>query len=132
MPIVVDTSVILAIVLNEPNKEQLVRCTTGAELVAPLALHWEMGNALSAMLKRQRLSLAQALEALREYRKIPIRFLDLPLDAALRVADQHQIYAYDAYFIVCAQQQNCPLVTLDGGMIRVARSAQLDLVEVTP
>ena len=49
MLLVVDTSVLLAVVLNEPSKAELVRLTTGAGLIAPLSLHWEFGNALSSM-----------------------------------------------------------------------------------
>ncbi len=132
MLLVVDTSVILAVVLNEPTKPELVRLTAGAELVAPLSLHWEIGNALSAMLTRKRVTLPEALQMLLEYQKIPIRFLDVPLDDTVRVVEQHQIYAYDAYFIVCACQQSCPLITLDGRLQTAARAAQISLVEVTP
>jgi predicted nucleic acid-binding protein len=132
MLLVIDTSVILAVVLNEPVKSELVNLTTGAELVAPLSLHWEIGNALSAMIKRKRITLPEALQALLEYQKIPIRFLDVPLDDTVRAVDQHQIYAYDAYFIVCARHQSCPLITLDGGLQAAARAAHISLVEVTP
>jgi predicted nucleic acid-binding protein len=132
MLLVVDTSVILAVVFNEPTKPELVRLTTGTELIAPLSLHWEIGNALSAMIKRKRVSLPEALQALFEYQKIPLRFLDVPLDDTVRVVEQHQIYANDAYFIVCARQQSCPLITLDGGLQTAARAAQINLIEVTP
>ncbi|MDZ4722031.1 MAG: type II toxin-antitoxin system VapC family toxin [Roseiflexaceae bacterium] len=132
MLLVVDASVILAVVLNEPTKPELVRLTMSVELVAPLSLHWEIGNALSAMIKRQRLIRSEALQALIEYQKIPIRFLDVPLDATVLVVEQHQIYAYDAYFIVCARQQSCPLLTLDGGLKTAARAAHINVVEVTP
>lgn len=132
MVLVVDTSVILAVVLNEPTKAELVRLTTSAELVAPLSLHWEIGNALSAMIKRKRITLPEALQALLEYQKIPIRFLDVPLDDTVRVVEQHQVYAYDAYFIVCARHQACPLITLDGGLQTAARAAKISLMEVIP
>lgn len=132
MLLVVDTSVILAVVLNEPTKPELINLTTGAELIAPLSLHWEIGNALSAMIKRKRISLSEALQALLEYQKIPIRFLDVPLDETILVVEHHQIYAYDAYFIVCARQQSCPLITLDNGLKTAARAAQISVVEVTP
>lgn len=132
MLLVVDTSVILAVVLNEPTKSELVRLTAGAELIAPLSLHWEIGNALSAMLKRKRITLPEALQALTEYQKIPIRFLDAPLDDTVLVVEQHQIYAYDAYFIVCARRQSCPLLTLDGGLKNAARAAQVQIIEVSP
>jgi predicted nucleic acid-binding protein len=131
MVLVIDTSIILAVLLNEATKSELVRLTTGAELVAPLSLHWEIGNALSAMIKRKCITLSEALQALLEYQKVPIRFLDVPLDDTLRVVEQHHVYAYDAYFIVCARQHACPLITLDGGLQTAARAAKISLLEVT-
>lgn len=132
MALVVDTSVILTVVLNEPTKAVLIRLTAGADLVAPLSLHWEIGNALSALLKRKHITAAEARQALVEYHKIPIRFLDISLDEALQVVAQHLIYAYDAYFIVCARKQSSALITLDSGLQTVARAAHISLVEVTP
>jgi predicted nucleic acid-binding protein len=132
MSLVVDTSVILAVVLNEPTKAALIQLTTGADLIAPLSLHWEIGNALSAMLKRKRITEVEAQQALVEYQKIPIRFLDVPLDTTLQIVAQHLIYAYDAYFLVCARNQSCALLTLDGGLRTVAHVAHISLVEVTP
>jgi predicted nucleic acid-binding protein len=132
MALVVDTSVILAVVLNESTKATLIQLTTSAELIAPLSLHWEIGNALSAMIKRKRITPAEAQHALVEYQKIPIRFLDVPLDATLQIVADHLIYAYDAYFIVCARNHSSPLITLDSGLQTVARAAHISLVEVTP
>ena len=60
MNLVVDTSVIIAVIANEPEKPALVARTQGTELFAPRSLHWEIGNAFSAMLKRQRITLEQA------------------------------------------------------------------------
>ena len=132
MLIVVDTSVILAVVLNEPTKTDLIRLTTGTELVAPASLHWEIGNALSAMLKRKRLTLAEVQQALIEYRKIPIRSLDIALDDALTTAAQFAIYAYDAYFIACARAQSIAIITLDNGLKVAARMAGLTVMEIIP
>ena len=62
----------------------------------------------------------------------PLRFLDVSLDDTVVVVKQYQIYDYDAYFIVCARQQACPLITLDGGLQTAARAAQISLIEVKP
>ncbi len=99
MKIVVDTSVIMAVIANEPEKVALVQLTKGAELIAPHTVHWEIGNAFSAMLKRKRITLDQASKALEAYANIPIRFLDVELERSLRVADELGIYAYDAYIL---------------------------------
>lgn len=132
MVLVVDTSVILAVVLNEPSKAALIQLTTGAELIAPTSLHWEIGNALSAMFKRKRLTIEEALRALSEYRKIPLRFIDVALDDAVSLADQFAIYAYDAYFIACARTQAVALLTIDHGLKVTARAAGVTVVEIIP
>ena len=130
--LVVDTSVILSVVLNEPSKAVLIQRTSGTDLVAPASLHWEIGNALSAMLKRNRLTAEEALQALIEYRKIPIRFFDVSLDDALTLAAHLTIYAYDAYFISCARSQAVALLTLDHGLKVAAQAAGVTVLEVSP
>ena len=60
-----------------------------------------------------------------------ISFFDVSLDEAIHIAAQHMIYAYDAYFIVCARNQSSALITLDDGLQTAARAAHIGLVEVT-
>ena len=60
MKFVVDASVIIAVIANEPEKEQLIEITKGADLLAPSSIHWEIGNTFSAMIKRRRVSLEPA------------------------------------------------------------------------
>ena len=64
MDIVVDTCVIIAVIANEPQKDALVELTRGTDLIAPHSVHWEISNAFSAMLKRKRITLEQALRAI--------------------------------------------------------------------
>ena len=130
MKIVVDTSVIIAVVTNEPHKKQLIEKTKGCELVAPAALHWEIGNAFSAMLRRNRITLEDARAALREYLKIPIRFQDVALEDAIVIADKCGIYAYDAYFIACANRLNLSLVTLDNRLAEKAKELSVTVEEL--
>ena len=87
---------------------------------------------LAVMLKRKRLTLTEAQQALVEYQKIPLRFLDVGLDDTLTIANQHNLYAYDAYFIACARTQAAPLVTLDSGLQAAAHAAGITIIEVTP
>lgn len=132
MEIVVDTSVLIAVIANEPEKPRLVQLTVGANLVAPASVHWEIGNAFSAMLKRNHITVDQAQQALSAYQAIPLRLLDVELAHALHVAAQLNIYAYDAYLLSCAMQQKAPLLTLDSGLRYAAHQAKVKLVEVTP
>jgi predicted nucleic acid-binding protein len=128
--LVIDTSALIAVIANEPEKSALVEQTTGAVLLAPHSVHWEIGNAFSAMLKRQRITLDQARAALAVYRKIPLRLIDIDLERALVLSAELEIYAYDAYLIAAAQRQRCPLLALDGGLIHAAKRAGVPVVEV--
>lgn len=49
---------------------------------------------------------------------------------ALAHSDKLGFYAYDAYIIEAAKQQQCPLLTLDHGLRYAAREAGVDVVEV--
>jgi len=130
MDIVVDTSVIVAVIVNEPHRGTLVGLTKGADLVAPASVHWEIGNAFSAMLKRNRIDLAQALKAIAAYHRIPIRFVDVELEDTLAIAVQHAVYAYDAYLIRCALKFKAPLISLDKGLLQAAQQAGARVIEV--
>ena len=130
MRIVVDTSVIVAVIAGEPDKQRLVELTEGADLLAPPSLHWELGNALAAQLRRGRLGLEEAEQLIRSYQKIPIQFVDVSLGAALEVAGTQGIYAYDAYMIACAQKYRSPLVTLDLALARAAEAAGVEVLGV--
>jgi predicted nucleic acid-binding protein len=131
MNLVVDTSVIIAVIANEPEKDSLVTRTQDADLFAPRSLYWEIGNAFSAMLKRQRITVEQAKTAIEIYRQIPLNLADVDLVQAVALASQLNIYAYDAYIIACAINQKCPLLSLDSGLIRAAKACGVDVVEVT-
>jgi predicted nucleic acid-binding protein len=130
MNIVVDTSVLMAVLINEPERNKLVSLTRGADLVAPASVHWEIGNALAAMLKRQRISTAQIQIVLAAYQQIPIRFMEVDLALALQIAAEHDLYAYDAYIIACALTSHCRLISLDRALCRAAVKALVEVVEV--
>ena len=130
MKIVVDTSAIIAVVLGEASRDQVVKAAEGADLIAPESLHWEVGNAFSAMFKRGRLSVETAVQATGRYEEIPIQFVEVELQEAIQAADRLGLYAYDAYMLVAARRHRAPLLTLDGGLQEAARRTDIGLVEV--
>ncbi len=131
MNLVVDTSVIIAVLTSEPERHALIRRTRGAALVAPASVHWEVGNALAAMLKRRRIQPSQIKLVLKAYGRIPIRYVDVDLAVSLDLAAQHGLYAYDAYVIACALAQRCGLLALDRDLLRAAAAAGVKVLEVT-
>ncbi len=131
MELVVDTSVIIAVLTSEPERAVLVEETRGADLVAPESVHWEVGNALGAMLRRKRIAIEQAFGVLDLYHQIPLRLVEVDIGAALEIADRHGIYAYDAYVIAAALRQRCALLALDRGLLRAARASGCRVIEVS-
>jgi len=130
MEIVIDTSAILAVIGEQPEKTELVRLTRGATLVAPASVHWEVGNALSAMFKRKAIGIKEALQLLVAYGAIPIRLVEIGLRQAVELSARWNVYAYDAYVLACAINQRAPLLTLDRGLRERARELKLEVLEV--
>jgi predicted nucleic acid-binding protein len=130
MNIVIDTSAIIAVITNEPERPKLIEATIGFDLIAPQSVHWEVGNAFSAMFKRKRLSIEQAEQAIESYQKIPIKFVTVDLKQALNISASHSIYAYDAYLIVCALNNKAPLISLDKYLINQSLEVGIKIIEI--
>lgn len=131
MAITIDTSALLAVLLNEEHKEEIVEHTKGYDLQAPASQDAEVGNALSAMFKRDRLALDKAKEVVKQFKQIPIRRTKLRLAEALKLANAYNIYAYDAYVLDCAKQYRTPLLSLDSKEIEIAKKLGLTVLEVS-
>ena len=132
MDIVTDTSAVIAVILNEADKPVILQKTLGATLHAPQSLPWEIGNALSSLLKRGIISLPQATAAVHQYRQMPLTLIEVDLVQTMVVAHAHNIYAYDAYMIACAQSLQMPLLSLDKGLLRAASAAGVSIIRVRP
>lgn len=129
MNLVADTNIFLAIALDEPPKEHIVEVTSDAVLSAPEILPYEIGNALSAMIKRGRISKVEALAAEKAANLIPVRLVSIDIQKALEVAIEYNLYAYDAYFLLCAKSLVQSLMSLDKRMKQVAHDLGIDVLE---
>lgn len=127
--IVADTNTFLAVALDEPEKSQIVRMTTGHSLVSPEVMPFEIGNALTAMLKKGTIAAEEVPVAWDAVQKIPVELRPLDIRSALDIAVRYATYAYDAYFLECALSLRLPLLTLDRGMKHIARELNISLVE---
>ena len=129
MNIVADTNIFLAVALSQPEKENIITLTWEASALAPKILPYEIGNALSAMVKRKQLSYDSALSAFKITSLIPVRLVAVDIQQALELAFKLNIYAYDAYFLQCAKSLSCPLITLDKKMKQAALDLKIPLLE---
>lgn len=131
MVITIDTSALLAVLLNEQHKPAIIEVTQGHDLQAPFSLDAEVGNALTAMFKRGRLSLKEAQQVLIQFDDIPIRRTKLRLIEATKIAFNHNIYAYDAYVLDCARQYRSPLLSLDNQLKVIGEKLELNVLEIS-
>jgi predicted nucleic acid-binding protein len=130
MSLVVDTSVIISVITNEKNKSKLIEITQEEDLIAPSSLHWEIGNAFSAMFKRKKIELNLAKKALEYYSMIPLRLVDVNIYKSVELSQYYNIYAYDAYFLECTRNYNSTLITLDNSLLEIAKEMKLKVKEV--
>jgi predicted nucleic acid-binding protein len=128
MKIVADTNAFLAVALDEAEKDWLIEVTDGHDLVAPAVLPYEIGNALSSLVRHRVVTEPQLAAAWDAAAAIPVELANVDARASLLLAGQFRIYAYDAYFLQCALETKCPLLTLDAGMKRVAKQLEITVV----
>jgi len=128
--VVVDTSVLLAVILGEPERDQIVELTAGNTLIGPGSIPWEVGNAFSAMLKQKRLTLDEARNGFALFEMVLIQYVTSDFHHAMRFAHEANLYAYDAYFLDCAARYNAPLLTLDRKLKTAAEGLGLTTWEV--
>ena len=130
MDIVIDTSALIAVITAEPERKKIIDITAGNSLIGPGSIPWEIGNAFSAMFKRNRLSMEEAQKGLLIFRGIPIRYIEPDFVKVMHISKEINMYAYDVYFLDCAVRHKAPILTLDKKLNAAARSLNLDTLEV--
>ncbi len=129
MQIVADTNTFIAVALNEPEKDLIIQVTEGCDLIAPEVLPFEIGNALTAMMKKSVLQADEVASSWEIVQRIPVDLRNINIKSALKIATKFNIYAYDAYFLECADSLRSPLLTLDSGMKRIAKEMGITILE---
>jgi predicted nucleic acid-binding protein len=127
--LVVDTSAVLAVLLNEPGRPALISATEQCDLVGAPTLPWEVGNALVAGFRRGRLSVSQVRQAWASYEAVPVRLAEIDGGRALEIALETSLYAYDAYVLETARAERLPLLTLDRALEGAAHRLGLTIRE---
>jgi predicted nucleic acid-binding protein len=130
MDIVIDTSALIAVLVDEPHRDRIIEITIGNTLIGPGSIPWEIGNAFSAMFKQNRVTLDEAQKGLSIFRSIPLRYVEPDFTNALQLSKNINMYAYDAYLLDCAIRYKSPLLTLDRKLISAAQSMNIGTLEV--
>ena len=114
--LVIDASCILEFLLNQNGKDSVVNTVGAARLVAPSCLPFEIGNAISKLIKRKLISIYDGVSVYHEFARIPMRLMEPDISNAIVIAGETESYAYDSYYISLAKQLSLPLYTMDETM----------------
>lgn len=121
MDIIIDASCIVAVLLNEEESDGVRKTTKGKRLFSPACLPYEVGNSLTAAVKKHRISTDVVAEIYREFTKLPVCLIKTNIEKAVQIAAEENHYAYDAYYIASALITGLPLYSLDSGLIEIAK-----------
>jgi predicted nucleic acid-binding protein len=112
LPIVVDCSMICAVLFDEPERADAEERLARRHLLAPCLLDHEVVNV--ALKKGRRGMPVAALErALFDYGAQDIEFVSTVVPAQHALAERYGLSAYDAAYLWLAAERKVPLATFD-------------------
>lgn len=94
-------------------------------------LYRSIGPGNRSLMRRELITVGQALQAVSVFESIPIRFVDVELADVVEIIDRHKIWACDAYSIRCARKYRTPLLSLDKNQCRIAELENVTVPEVS-
>jgi predicted nucleic acid-binding protein len=114
----IDASFLLSILLpdetNEGDIEYLERYRAGSiSLVSSPLLPYEIGNALLAAAKRNRVATADARELYRAFSDLSVSFAEVDTAEVYDLAALTRLTFYDASYLWVARSKQSPLLTRD-------------------
>jgi predicted nucleic acid-binding protein len=116
-----------------PETEVLLDVVTVQGAVVPALWFLECANALATAERRGRVDPSRMAQNVDLLRRLPLQVDDTvpvrALDAALELARQHRLSAYDASYLDLALRRRLPLATGDARLRAAARAAGVALHE---
>jgi len=128
MEIVLDTSAIIAAIVDEPEGDKVINLTENAVLVCPNVISFEVMNSLTRMIRKKGTDKEKAISLVKSFQKIPIKLFENNLESVLEIAWDYKIYAYDAFFLDTAKNLNLPLLTFDDGMKTIGKELGISII----
>lgn len=120
MAIVVDASVVGAIMFGEPEAETMRAHLARETLVAPTLLDYELASLTLKKLRRDPSRRLAALAVLDAALKLPIARVAVPGVEACALAARTGLTVYDASYLWLAVSRDLEIVTLDDALARAA------------
>ncbi|MFH1813491.1 MAG: type II toxin-antitoxin system VapC family toxin [Pseudomonadota bacterium] len=119
-PLVVDCSLMAALLFDEAERDVAHERLVGRRLFAPRLLDYEMANVSLKKLHRG-MAMPDVEQALDDFQGLDIELLDAPLQALLPLARRYGLSAYDAAYLWLAAALKAPLATFDAKLGEAAR-----------
>jgi len=133
--LVLDASVVLAVPLQETNRDLAVALLALAVedgAVVPGIWHLEVGNILLLAERRGRIASANRAAALRDMLMLPVEVDHHTAASAWRdtliLAERHRLTLYDATYLELSIRRSLPLATFDVALRRAATEATVKLL----
>lgn len=117
---VIDSSVFVAWLFGEPRCDEAQALIEGWQLAAPQILDYEIANAGMNKLRRKALPANTVEAVLDRFAAIEIERYVLNPVALFAMASRYDLSAYDAAYLLLAEQLAAPLVTFDEKLGRAA------------
>ena len=127
--LVIDASVAVKFVTEEPGSEEAYEIVAGPEpLIAPDWVLAECANAIARKVQDDQLSRAAAEASFTELPRFFSKLFDTGrlLDAGFQLALDIDHAVYDCLYLALAIREGAPVVTADEGLIKAARRRGLD------
>ncbi len=110
-PIVVDCSILAAILFNEPSQSEALKLLSGKSLHAPNLIDHEI---ISVAVKKSEANAGDLVQrGLDSFRKLRLARHSIDHQAQFELAQTQELSAYDAAYLQLAVVLNAPLVTYD-------------------
>jgi predicted nucleic acid-binding protein len=119
--LVVDASVVVAVVFGEPNAEEAGGWLRGRTLCAPQTLDAEVTNAGLNKIRRRTMTLKEVAPAIETYAAFDIERHAIAPPQVLAIAAKYGLSACDAAYLWLAERLAAPLATFDARLGEAAR-----------
>jgi predicted nucleic acid-binding protein len=120
---VVDASAIAALLFGEPEGEAMAAQLSGARIVAPALLSFELANVCLIKCRRDPEQRAALMAAFGLRHALGVEEIAVDYDGALELAATTGLTAYDASYLWLKQQLGAELVTLDRQLAKADASS---------
>lgn len=117
---VVDATVVAAVIFGEAEQQHAVALLQGRALAAPHLLDYEMASVALKKLRRERLAEKAVAAALEAYAALILERYPIGAGPVLSLAQRYSLTAYDAAYLWLAEQIEAPLATFDAQLAKAA------------